>query len=775
MKRLLGGRVPRRQFTSTAACSALLMTASLLPAGVAATEVIPAMTDALSASGEAYRADVRVDEAAAPAGDLLPALIDQANRELAGQLVDDVRFGRDDLEPLADYLNLLFPELDLGAPASLLATSLNEAQLDLLLNLYFTLLDSALPTDSSRSAYLADMGFAYPEYLARRLSELYQADGECFAARAAEDSAAVRVIESPEACAGAPGDQTIWVNRIAPPDLGEAGIAETEVNELLESSRQRYMGDPYAGVGGYPIENLLGLVSALERVYSDSGTTLVESSASSDALMQQLDLMRRSRGMSFEELKSVSLDLQNYLRREGYFLANVYIPRQDFRKATGEVELAVSFGTLGEVTLRNGDTLHNSDEMLLAPFSEYLGGNVSRDIYSAYFEVNDIPGVRITSGLFEPGDNPGETRLVLDVEEQRYQFSLAADNYGSEFTGQERVIATADWYSPLGRGDKFTAGVLQSIDPADSTFGFASYNLPIFSLDHELAISYDAHSYDSVDGRLGNQVLIEGEVESLYAGYDYKWMRSKGLNLRIGFRAFDKQSDTQVRLPLGQGANQVSDQTTDVQGGLIATDGDILMPASRTILGWQASVLYGEQDESGSNSFAEDYTRLSLEWKALTVLPWGPGADISHLAVRFVGAYSDDFLPSFEQTPLGGPFGVRAYESNDFTADTMALLSMDWSVDVGQHLFGDLAGQNDLKVGMFAEAAWGEANGFGSADDSTAELSAYGLLMTYRWRDKLTIDVSLALPGHDSVSDDFSGEISDDDYTALFDIRYLVF
>jgi len=169
---------------------ACLLVSAAFPLAPLAAEVIPAFTPSLSASGEAYRADVRVDgEAAAD----LPALIERANAELAEQLADDLRFARDDLAPLAEYLNLLFPELDLGAPTSLLSVSLNDAQLDLLLNLYFALSDEALPTDSSRSAYLADMGFDYRHYLARRLSELYEAAGECLAAQAEEDVAAVTV------------------------------------------------------------------------------------------------------------------------------------------------------------------------------------------------------------------------------------------------------------------------------------------------------------------------------------------------------------------------------------------------------------------------------------------------------------------------------------------------------------------------------------------------------------------------------------------------------
>ena len=67
------------------------------------------------------------------------------------------------------------------------------------------------------------------------------------------------------------------------------------------------------------------------------------------------------------------------------------------------------------------------------------------------------------------------------------------------------------------------------------------------------------------------------------------------------------------------------------------------------------------------------------------------------------------------------------------------------------------------------------ANSVAGAEDSWAELSAYGLLLSYQWRDKLTVETSLALPGHHSTSSDFSGEISDDDYTFLFDVRYLFY
>ena len=381
--------------------------------------------------------------------------------------------------------------------------------------------------------------------------------------------------------------------------------------------------------------------------------------------------------------------------------------------------------------------------------------------------------MRIRSGLFEPGDNPGETRLVLDVEEDSYRFSMGVDNYGSEFTGSERAIGVLDWYSPLGRGDSLSLGILQSIDPPDSTFGFFNYSLPLFNIAHELAFSWDSHEYDSIDARTGTQVLVHGEVDSYYLGYDYKWRRSRALNVQFGLRGFQKQSETSVQLP---GSNtQISEQITDVTGGLISSSGDVLNRGWHMVAGWDASLLYAEQDDAANSRVAEDYTKFALESKGLILLPWGPGADISHLSARFVGAYSGDVLPSFEQTPLGGPFGVRAFNSFDFTADSLAYLALEWRVDVGQHFLGEAAADNSLRVGFFAEAGYGEANSVAGAEDSWAELSAYGLLLSYQWRDKLTVETSLALPGHHSTSSDFSGEISDDDYTFLFDVRYLFY
>lgn len=739
----------------------------------AAAQESTSFSTSVSVPGLVAEAEVTVAGPELGSLEVIREMVETANRELSLQLRDDVRFSREALQPLAAYIDLLFTELDAGAPDSLATVSLEDAQRDFLFNLYLELNESQLPLEGPRAEYLESVGFDYAEYLARRISEQARQLGECLGA---EGSAAgeLTISEDLAACADGPPGTTLWVNRIGianPESFSTADVDLESAQAVLETQRKLYMGDPDKGVVGFPVEGVLGLVLEIRDWYAASLGGMVQSRQVEASTMEQLEHLRRGRGISFDQLKAIALELQNSLRRQEYFLARVYIPQQDFRAAAGDIELAVSFGTLGDVTLRNAEDLHYSDNVLLDPFRDYIGERVSRDIYQAYFSVNALPGVRIRSGLFEPGDEPGETRLVLDVEEDRFRVTLAADNYGSEFTGEERGILAVDWFSPLGRGDYMNLGVLQSIDPSDSTYGYFNYTLPVIGINHELALSWDSHEYDSIDTRTGEEILLQGEVDSYYAGYNYKWIRSKSFNAEFGLRWFQRQSDTEVSLANDRDVT-LSEVNTDVTGGLISSSGDMLVSPLRMILGWYASVLYAEQDDAANRQIDEEYWRFALDTQGRVLLPWGPGADGSQLSLHFIGAYTSDVLPSFEQTPLGGPFGVRAYRSFDFNADSLAFLSMEWRFDVGQHLLGNLADQNSLRLGLFVEGGYGEANAIGIADDSWAVMSAYGLLLDYDWRDSVSLKVSLSLPAHDDTSDDFTGQFSDDDYTVLFDLRY---
>ncbi|WP_116364479.1 ShlB/FhaC/HecB family hemolysin secretion/activation protein [Parahaliea mediterranea] len=774
---------------STTRALAAALALAWLPAGAAASQ--PFLASQTEWLGERIPLEVFTDQAAAEQADAVNALLEAAHSDAQALQGIERRFSEADLAPLAEYLYLLFPELDIGAPVSLRAVQLNSAQLDQLFNLYFNLLDDELPATGAADDYLNSIGFSLGHYLARRFTERARETGECLSASARGEHQAlpaavvIDVVEDPDSCSLEASAQTVWVNHLrltgsgdsdtsAASTLDTSTLDTTGQDALLEERRRKAMGFAPGSATGIPAIDLLSVVDALGTLYTDSvgGSQLAPDMQL--PLMAQLDRVRRPLGVNFEELKQVADDLQAWYRQQGFFLANVYVPQQEFRRATGEVELKVSFGVLGDVVLRNVEDLYYSPDVILNPFRAYIGQEVTRDIYAAYFSVNDLPGVTIESGLFEPGERAGETRLVLDVRERRFQFSLVADNYGSEFTGEQRYLALADWLGPLGLGDELNLGVLQSTEPSNSTYGFVNYRVPLFGTRHELTAAWNSHNYESIDARTGTRVLIVGDVTSAFAGYNYKWLRSREVNMEVGLQGYQKRSELGVSLPL-DGNVTVSEQTVEVQGAELLASGDFLQRQLRAITGWQASLLYGEREEPFDLRLGGNYTRLLLNSDTSMLMPLGINANRSHLGLRLTGTYSEDVLPSFEQTPLGGPYGVRAYDTADFTADSLAYASLQWQVDIAAAWLGLDGGRHSLKFGPFVEGGYGEANGVGNADASSATLWGYGLALDYSWRNRLSVETSLAFAGGEQTSDDFSGELSDDDYRFLFTLRYAVF
>lgn len=69
-------------------------------------------------------------------------------------------------------------------------------------------------------------------------------------------------------------------------------------------------------------------------------------------------------------------------------------------------------------------------------------------------KLNDIMGVTVRS-LLKPGELPGASNLVLEVKEsQYYYYGIDGDNFGSRFTGGNRLGVTAAVSVNIGKTDQ---------------------------------------------------------------------------------------------------------------------------------------------------------------------------------------------------------------------------------------------------------------------------------------------------------------------------------
>ena len=116
--------------------------------------------------------------------------------------------------------------------------------------------------------------------------------------------------------------------------------------------------------------------------------------------------------VTLADLRGMASKIANHYHRNGYFVAQAYLPAQDIKD--GAVTISVLEGRYGSITLRNQTNLSNSlangllsglnsgDTIAIAPLEERL------------LLLSDIPGVNVKSTLV-PGAQVGTSDLLVDV------------------------------------------------------------------------------------------------------------------------------------------------------------------------------------------------------------------------------------------------------------------------------------------------------------------------------------------------------------------------
>ena len=369
------------------------------------------------------------------------------------------------------------------------------------------------------------------------------------------------------------------------------------------------------------------------------------------------------------ELRATASRIANHYHRNGYFMAQAYLPAQDIKD--GAVTIAVLEGRYGNVTLRNQTNLSNSladgllgglnkgDTIAIAPLEERL------------LLLSDIPGVNVRSTLV-PGAAVGTSDLLVDVTPgQRVSGSVEADNAGNYYTGENRVGATVNINNPFGLGDQASFRLLTS--GRGLTYGRASYQLQVGR--GHLGVAYSALEY-----RLGKTfapVHAHGtaEIASIYGNYPLVRSRHTNLYAQIGFDARTYQDNVDVPPPpvvtdkkarvwtaslygnhrdgLGHGG------TTSFSLTWSAGDLDIRTPAAL------AADALGPQTNGNYGKLAYSVARLQNVTDTLS------------LYAGINGQVASKNLDVSEKMGLGGPYAVRAYPVGEANADEGYVVNLE--------------------------------------------------------------------------------------------------
>jgi hemolysin activation/secretion protein len=429
--------------------------------------------------------------------------------------------------------------------------------------------------------------------------------------------------------------------------------------------------------------------------------------------------------LTLAELQEMASRITEHYRSNGYFVARAYLPAQDV--SNNVVNITVSEGAYGQVTLRNQSTLDDSvarrtlagldsgDAITIAPLENRL------------LLLSDLPGVQVSSTLV-PGTLPGSSDLIVDVVPgRRVTGSIDADNAGNPYTGEYRVGATVNLNNPLGRGDVASLRALTS--GSGLQYGRASYQMPFGRATAGVA-------YSRLDYELGEQFESLGangtaEVASVFG--NYALIRSRDTNLYAGLSYDDRTFQDRVDL-----VNSVVDRKARVwTPTLYGNHHDTI--GGGGVSAFVVSLSSGVLDIRTPSALADDaatartdgsYSKLWVNATRLQRV-----TDVVSLHASVTGQMASKNLDASEKMVLGGMDGVRAYPQGEGFGDQGYLVNLEarfllaglsQSVPGQVHLLGFAdagkitinknpwnAGDNDRSLsGAGVGAMWGDPGNF---------------------------------------------------------------
>jgi len=371
--------------------------------------------------------------------------------------------------------------------------------------------------------------------------------------------------------------------------------------------------------------------------------------------------------LSLADLRGMAARIADYYHRNGYFVAQAYLPAQDIKDGT--VTIAVIDGQYGKITLNNQTNVANS----LA--NGLLGGVASGDavqsapLESALLLLSDLPGVNVKSTLL-PGAAVGTSDLIVNMTPgQRVSGEVDVDNAGNRYTGEYRFGATINFNEPTGNGDVASlraltsgAGLNYARASYQMQFGKAragvAYSMMAYKLGREFE-SLRANGTADIASIYGSYPLVRSRNDNLYVGlaFDAKTFRDK-----VDATAFVGDKKAQVLM-----ASLYGDHRDNFGGG----------GASAYSLTWSAGHLNIETAavqaaDAATAQSNGSYNKLAFRASRLQNITQSVA-----LYAAINGQVASKNLDIAEKMELGGMYGVRAYPEGEAYADQGYVLNLE--------------------------------------------------------------------------------------------------
>lgn len=451
------------------------------------------------------------------------------------------------------------------------------------------------------------------------------------------------------------------------------------------------------------------------------------------------------------DLEDAAKDVEVALQRQGYFLAQVYVPEQQL--VDGTVTLQVLIGRLGAVKLEVEPGVKVAPEFMDRIIGLLRGNPVAERelIERALFTLGDLRGIAVNSSL-TPGEKVGQADLTIKVSAAAASgYTLEFDNGGSIFTGRYRLFANGEWYNVAGRGDVASIKAQGSLN-GGTAFVRAGWLTPINASGTKFGVAASFLKY-----RLGDSLEpldADGTAAALTLQLLHPQIRSRNSNLFLAASADVRRFDDRVRtLPLKIKKGVASYVTLGAIGDFRDTfGGGGITNYSATLIGGRLEIdtadeLFIDQSEDGYKTHG-NYAKLGLAASRLQVLP-----NKDYLYLSASAQIASKNLDSSEKFSLGGPGGVRAYPAPESPSDEGVIWGWEYRKPLAIERW-----PGDWVLGVFGDYAVGRLHHDPLPIDTgnTRRLYGHGIGLTYGNTSGLIVKGWVAVRGKTEAQSDDS-------------------
>lgn len=369
------------------------------------------------------------------------------------------------------------------------------------------------------------------------------------------------------------------------------------------------------------------------------------------------------RPLTVAELNSAADRITDWYVHQGYSLAVAFVPVQTLKN--GVVRIEIFEGRISSLLALSQMYDPRKLERALLPLEK---GRVYRasEMEGGLLRLNDLPGLHARA-LLSPGAEIGQSRVLVQTAEQRWNAQATVDSYGHKSLGRVRTAAGGAVNNPFGASDHIQLMAVRSTT-GGLLYGFFGYDAGLFSPELRERISYGEARY-TLSGALEG---IKGRSRSATLAVDWTPVRSRAQQwtLSSGFNRVQSNTTFEgIPLPFDEAYNLIELSTR-----YIASPGSgAPLVAALTLASSGRKPDAGQADSVGLRAELDVQSHLEF-------------AGHWNLYGRVDGVFSPDPLPTSAQFSIGGPYSVRGFPPGDRRGDRGFLGSLGFGYSGGQRL-----------------------------------------------------------------------------------------